>query len=102
MSVGMYGNHYVPFLCFAIIGSYSCIVYARVMTSRLSVWTEKLGQCSLGILCIHRPVLWMFREILNKVGLDISVLMSIVIATFAVAIAYCIAKMIQKILPEVV
>lgn len=105
ISEAVYGNHYLLFLMLSIIGSYSCICYKKVMTGkpyRLFMLTKKLGQCSLGILCLHRPVLWLCREAFNKAGFEISVVVAFIIAVIATVIAYYGAKIIQKVLPEVV
>ena len=102
MANAEYGNVLVFFLC-ALSGSAMVLALSRLIAGRLTKWLQPVGQKTLGIFLVHKPVVELGRSIVTRFGLSFDNPVFIILITAVTLVAsYIIVTVIQMTIPEIV
>lgn len=102
MANAEYGNVIVFFLC-ALFGSATVLMLSRLITGKFTRWLQPIGQKTLGIFLVHKPVVELGRSIVVRLGSSFDhPIFTILITAVALTVSYIIVTIIQMIIPDIV
>ena len=80
MANAEYGNALVFFLC-ALSGSALVLALSRLFVGKYTKWLLPVGQKTLGIFLVHKPIVELGRSIVTRLGVSFDQLVFIVLIT---------------------
>lgn len=102
MANAEYGNVLVFFLC-ALFGSATVLILSCLITGKYTRWLQSIGQKTLGIFLVHKPVVELGRSIVVRLGNSFDhPIFTILITAVALTVSYIIVTIIQMIIPDIV
>ena len=102
MANAEYGNILVFFLC-ALVGSSMILALSCLIAGKYTRWLQPVGQKTLGIFLVHKPIVELGRSIVVRMGFSFDHPIFIMIITaVALSASYIIVTIIQMIIPEIV
>ena len=102
MANAVYGNAFVFFGC-ALSGSIAVIMASNMMTRFRLKGFQTIGQKTLGIFVVHKPLVELGRSLVTKMGYSFDETVFVLIITVvALIVSYITVTIIQMIIPEII
>ncbi len=102
MANAEYGNVLLFFIC-ALLGSAMVLSLSCLIVGKHTKWLQPVGQKTLGIFLVHKPIVELGRSIVTRLGFSFdNPFFTIIITTVTLAVSYIIVTIIQMIVPEIV
>ena len=102
MANAIYGNVFIFFLC-ALFGSGMVMALSRLTAGKYTSWLQPVGQKTMGIFLVHKPIVELWRSIVTMLGFSYdNPFFTVVITAATLAVSYIIVTIIKMIIPEMV